>query len=171
MLVRFRAAGTWRLKVYVAASARREGKVRQETVAYLGSIDIRHLGPSPDEARERASVLARQAFWNAANPKLRNLANRAGGEDGVKRLRLMVHARIPFPLAAERARLDVLDAVAEAEEWHRIYRLTQDLIAGQEELAATITKKVDNLRAEAKRAIDQANFWQREAAERRKRQA
>ena len=76
MFVRFRKAGEWRLKVYLAETTRRDGKVVQTTVAYLGSIDIRHLGPPPDEDREEASIHARVRFWEAVNPKLKTLANR-----------------------------------------------------------------------------------------------
>ena len=56
MFPRFRKSGDWRLKVYLVQSARRSGKVVQETVAYLGSIDQRHLGLAPDDKRERVST-------------------------------------------------------------------------------------------------------------------
>lgn len=71
MFPRFRKAGDWRLKVYLVESVRRGGRVVQETVAYLGSIDTRHLGLAPDDNRERASIRARIQFWEATNPKLR----------------------------------------------------------------------------------------------------
>lgn len=59
MFVRFRRSGEWRLKVSIAHSTRKDGKVRQEVVAYLGTIDTRHLGPSPDDKRERVAIRAR----------------------------------------------------------------------------------------------------------------
>jgi hypothetical protein len=119
MFVRFRKAGEWRLKVYLAETTRRDGKVVQTTVAYLGSIDIRHLGPPPDEDREEASIHARVRFWEAANPKLKTLANRLGGEAEVKRHRMAIHTRIPWPMAPERALLEVFEAKTEAKRWHR----------------------------------------------------
>jgi hypothetical protein len=119
VFVRFRKSGDWRLKVYVAQTTRHDGKVVQETIAYLGSIDTRAL-VAPDDARERESILARVAFWEVANPRLKALANRVGGEVGVKRLRMATHARIPWPKETERVhRLAVLKA--EAEDWHRQY--------------------------------------------------
>jgi hypothetical protein len=96
MFVRFRKAG-WRLKVSVVQSARRGGKVVQETVAYLGSIDARAL-MAPDDEHEHASVAARVAFWEGVNPRLKSLVNRLGGVAEVKRLRMAIHARIPWPM-------------------------------------------------------------------------
>ncbi len=135
----------------------------QETVAYLGSIDCRHLGVPPDEERERASIYARTHFWEAANPKLKGLVNRAGGDDGVKRLRMAVHARIPWPMQAERERLAVLDALHEADFWHRLYKNTQHSIAGQDRLIGICTKEKARLERDAMSQISQANMWKAEA--------
>lgn len=169
MFVRFRKAGEWRLKVYLAQSTRRGGKVVQETVAYLGSVDQRHLGTSPDDSRERTSIQARVRFWKAANPKLRALVNRLGGEDKVKRLRMAVHARIPWPMQPEQERLGVLEALAEADDWYRAYKLSQELIANNDKLIATITEKNQKMRDEAGRSISLANKWKAEAETRRQR--
>jgi len=95
MFVRFRRSSEWRLKVYLVECARRDSKVVQTSVAYLGGIDARHLGPSPDDKRERASIRARVRFWETISPKLNLLVNRLGGGDEVKRHRMAIHARIP----------------------------------------------------------------------------
>src|SRR4051794_12375619 len=117
MFIRFRTSH-WRLKVYVVENTRRDGKVVQETVAYLGSVDTRALTANGDERRELLSVRERVAFWEAANPKLKNLVNRLGGEAGVNRLRMAVRARVPWPMEAERERMRMLD---EALQWHHAY--------------------------------------------------
>ena len=173
MFVRFKPAGGWRLKAYIVESVRANGKVRQTSLAYLGGIDTRLLGPQPDEGREAASIQARVAFWEAVNPKLKALANRVGGDDAVKRLRIAVHARIPWPMQAERDRSGQLAAVAEAEHehkrWHDLYELTTAQAADQDKLAATIAEKTSEIRKSGLNAIAQANMWKQEARTRRQR--
>jgi hypothetical protein len=109
-------------------------------------------------------------FWEAVNPKLKLLANRAGGDDGVKRLRLAIHARIPWPLQAERGRLDMLEAEAEAASWHRAYEGTQQMIESHDRLIATVTEQKAAWQREAMKEIGQANKW-KEAAAKLRRQA
>lgn len=170
MFVRFRKAGEWRLKIYLVANTRRDGKVVQETVAYLGSIDSRHLGLAPDDHRERASIVARQRFWEAANPKLKALANRAGGEEAVKRLRMAIHARIPWPMQPERSRLEALEALAEAGRWRGLYEFTKGKIERNEKWIERGVKENEALRKEAMKQIGQANMWKEEAETLRRRQ-
>src|SRR4051794_40517820 len=117
MFIRFRTSHR-RLKVYVVENARRDGKVVQETVAYLGSVDTRALLANGDERRELLSVRERITIWEVANSKLKNLINRLGGEAEVKRLRMAVHARVPWPMEAERERMRLLE---EAHQWHHAY--------------------------------------------------
>lgn len=171
MFIRFRKAGEWRVKVSIVENARRDGKVVQETVAYLGSIDTRHLGMVPDDERDRASIRARVHFWEAVNPKLKTLVNRLGGDDGVKRLRLAIHARIPWPMQPERERLGVLDALHEADLWHRLYEGTQKMIEANDGLIATATEKKAELQRDAMNEIAQANKWKAEAEAWRKKAA
>jgi hypothetical protein len=168
MFIRFRKAGEWLLKIYIAQTARRGGKVVQETIAYLGSIDTRHLGMSPDDNRERASIRARIRFWEAANPKLRTLVNRLGGDDEVKRLRMAIHTRIPWPMQPERERLGVLDALSEAGMWHRLYEQTQKMIEGEDRQIASAIERKAELQRDAMNEIEQANRWKAEAETRRR---
>jgi hypothetical protein len=164
MFVRFRKSGAWRLKVYLVHNTRhRLGKIAQETIAYLGGIDTRHLGEQPDEEREALSIRARTAFWEIAGPRLTALVNRIGGDEAVKRLRLAIHARIPWPMQAERARLDILypllEAQHEAKSWHGLYELTQKKIADNNELMASIAEEKARLVQDGMREIAQANMW------------
>jgi hypothetical protein len=92
--------------------------VKQEIIAYLGSMDT-HLLMAADDEVERASIKARTAFWEVANPKLKSRANRLGPHQ--QRLRMTVHARIPWPMQSERDRLKVLEAEKEATQWRRLY--------------------------------------------------
>lgn len=158
MFVRFRTSHH-RLKIYIVENARRDGRVAQEIVAYLGSIDAAHLNGGD----ERLSIAARIAFWEAANPKLKNLANRLG--DDMKRLRMAVHARIPWPMAPERARLALLQAEHDAAFWHGIYGQTTKMIEGNERLIAKAQEDIKELRRDGLNEIGQANKWQAKAAE------
>jgi hypothetical protein len=168
MFVRFRKSGAWRLKLYLVHNTRRRlGKIEQETIAYLGSIDTRFLGDQPDEERQALSIRARVAFWEIANPRLKALVNRIGGDDAVRRLRLAIHARVPWPMQAERARLDVLYALLKAEDeakaWHRLYKRTQKSIERTDTLIAHAIEEKTELQREAMSEIAQANKWKAEA--------
>lgn len=176
MFVRFRKAGKgeWRLRVSIAETARRDGKVRSRVVAYLGAIDIRDLGPQPDDARERISILARIQFWERINPKLKTLANRIGGDDGVKRLRMAIHARIPWPMQTERDRLPMLNALCEARDWHSTYEFTKGSIERLDkhhnEAVERYRKDRDELVQDGRKHIQQANIWKEEAERLRRQQ-
>jgi hypothetical protein len=164
MFVRFRNSRR-RLKVYIVENHRRNGRVAQEIVAYLGSIEAELLVP-PGE-RECESISARIAFWETANPKLKNLANRLGDE--TRRLRMAVHARIPWPKEPERERLEMLKAKAKAELWHGLYSQTAKMIEANENLMARVSEQNKELRRDALREIDSANRWSAKAEALRKR--
>jgi hypothetical protein len=167
MFVAFRKAGR-RVKVYLAESRRQDGKPRQETVAYLGSIEARHLGPQFDEAREAASVKARLAFWRAVFPKLDALANRVGGTEAVADLRFAIYPRIPWPGLAERDRVDRAAPVAAALVNRGILLAYAEMC---EQDIARMTEKIAKLRAQAKQTREGASQWQAEAEHRRRRVA
>jgi len=96
----------YRLQVSIVENTRIHGKVRQEVIAELGSIDGIWLaefweGLDPALRTDRwfdQSVAARVAFWNAAKPRLDRLANRLDP----KAMRMAIHARIPWPKQDER---------------------------------------------------------------------
>ena len=108
----------YRLKVMLVENKRVDGKVKQETIAVLGSIDATWLHEfwegidNADKLRcddwELQSLRARTAFWKTANPRLKKLANRLGPD--LKRFRIAAHKRVPFPKELERKKLEVLEA-------------------------------------------------------------
>ena len=111
----------YRLKVILVENKRVDGKVKQETIAVLGSIDATWLPEfwegidNADKLRcddwELQSLRARTAFWETANPRLKKLANRLGPD--LKRLRIAAHKRVPWPKELERKKLEVLEAKQE----------------------------------------------------------
>jgi len=159
MFIRFRESHR-RLKVYITENIRRDGRVRQEIIVYLGSVETA-LVPH-NLKRERDSITGRVAFWEAANPKLKNLANRLGPDQ--QRLRMAVHARIPWPMHAERERLELLGAQAEADLWHRLYGDSSKLIEANEKLIAKANEQNSELRRDALREIAHANEWAAKAS-------
>jgi hypothetical protein len=72
MLVRFRQSHR-RHKVATVANARRDGRVVQEIMAYLGSIDTAAMASNTLQ-----SIYARDLFWEKAAPKLKDLDDRIG---------------------------------------------------------------------------------------------
>ena len=94
------------------------GKVKQETIAVLGSIEATWLpefweGIDREAAAklkaedwELRSLQWRTAFWEGANQRLKRLTNRLGPE--IKRIRMAAHARVPWPKEPERKKLELL---------------------------------------------------------------
>ena len=113
----------YRLKVVLVENKRVNGKVKQETIAVLGSIEATLLpefwdGISQERANElkaedweRRSIMERTAFWKGANHRLKQLANRLGPD--LKRIRMAAHARVPYPMEPERKKLELLEAKAD----------------------------------------------------------
>jgi hypothetical protein len=159
MFIRFRQSHR-RLKVYITENVRRDGRVRQEIIAYLGSVEAALVPRNPE--RECESIAGRVAFWETANPKLKNLANRLGPDQ--QRLRMAVHARIPWAMQAERERLEVLRAQAKADLWHRLYGQSSKMIEANEELIAKANEQNSELRRDALREIAHANEWAAKAS-------
>ena len=115
----------YRLNVALAENRRADGKVRQEHIAQLGSIEAAWLpefweGIDPalaakikGEDWELRSLRARTAFWETANHRLKLLANRLGPD--LKRIRMAAHARVPYPMEPERKKLELLEAKADLD--------------------------------------------------------
>jgi hypothetical protein len=103
MFVRFRKA-KHRLQVSLVNSRRVDGKICQEHVAALGSIDI-----SP-------SVEARLTFWQTLHQRLRKLSDYV---DAAMQRKIMadVHARIPLGTIDEQRALKLLNAGANEQFW------------------------------------------------------
>jgi hypothetical protein len=85
------------------------------------------------------------AFWEQAKPKLTRLANRLGPD--LKRIRMAVHARVPWPMDAERAKLPLMEAEAELASAMSGYELSAKTIEANETLIEHATKQNCELRA------------------------
>jgi hypothetical protein len=138
----------YRLKVVLVENKRVDGKVKQETVAVLGSIDATWL-PEFWEGIDRAdklktedwdlmSLRARTAFWDKANKRLKQLTNRLGPD--VKRIRIAAHKRVPWPKEPERKRLELLETKAELDSARDGVEFNERQIAGAKKLIESAEK-------------------------------
>ena len=129
----------YRLKIMVVENRRINGKVKQETIAVLGSIDATWLpefwedtpGDLKCEDWELYSLRARTAFWKNANHRLQQIANRLGPD--TKRIRMAVHKRVPWPMEPERKRLELLEAKHEYDWARRNIEMSKEMIVSYEE--------------------------------------
>jgi|SRR6516164_7652400 hypothetical protein len=111
MFVRFRQT-KHRLQMSLVEPHRVDGRVRQEHVASLGSIEH-----SP-------SVEARQAFWRRLHERLARLSNRVDAETQARvradidaKVRAAAHARVPMVTLDEQHRLKIENAEADERFW------------------------------------------------------
>jgi hypothetical protein len=128
MFVRFRQA-KHRLQVSLVDTRRVDGKVWQEHVAGLGSIDI------------PPSVEARLAFWQILHDRLEKLSNRI---DAAMQRKILVdvHARIPLASIDEQQALKLQNAEANERFWQNMRDLCEDQVNGQNQLAAIIDRSI-----------------------------
>src|ERR1700730_16536399 len=126
MFVRFRQA-KHRLQCSLVDTRRVDGKVWQEHVAGLGSIDI------------PPSVEARLAFWQILHDRLEKLSNRI---DAAMQRKILVdvHARIPLATIDEQHALKLQNAEANERFWQNMRDLCEDQVNGQNQLAAIIDR-------------------------------
>jgi hypothetical protein len=122
MFVRFRTTGR-RLQVSVLETRRTAGKVANEHIASLGSVEV------------PMTVAGRQAFWAHLWERLPKLSNRIGADDQVK-IRNAVHARIPMVMPEEAN-------AAEAAYWQEYSAVWAGFAAGEREHAAEEIKRAE----------------------------
>ena len=160
----------YRLKVVLVENKRVNGKVKQETIAVLGSIEAALLaefweGISRGRAAElRAddweiqSLYARMAFWKGANHRLKQLANRLGPD--LKRIRIAAHARVPYPMEPERKKLELLEAKSDLDLARSQLEASKKIISTSKKL---VKKAQENL-AENEALARFETRWATEAA-------
>jgi hypothetical protein len=122
MFVRFRKTPN-RLQVSILEAHRAVGKVTNEHIASLGSIEL------------SMSVGSRQAFWAYLWDRLASLSNRIGADDQAK-IRNAVHARIPMVMPEE-ANAD------EAAYWEKYSAVFVEKGARHREDAAEAIKRAE----------------------------
>jgi len=166
MFVRFRLAPSGLLNVGLAENRRVNGRVQQQHVAHLGGIPSRLLDVGQSlhiEDWELHSLRARVTFWDQANERLGRLANRLGPD--LKRLRIAVHRRVPWPMTPERERLAALETHQEGKRWFGLYEFNTMQIARIDAQIAAANHEKSEYLAEAQRALAQARLWSERGAD------
>ena len=134
----------YRLKVILVENRRVNGKVKQETISVLGSIDA-HLLPdfyadvnpvAADQMKAKGwtamSLRERSAFWEGVNKRLGTLSNRLGPDR--KRILNAVHKRVPWPMGAERNTLELLEAESDLALSDILFKQTRRSYQAMEEM-------------------------------------
>ncbi len=147
----------YRLKVILVENRRVNGKVKQETIAVLGSIDAAWLpefweGVGKKKATklktekwELYSLRERFAFWKIANRRLKKLSNRLGPD--VKRIRMAAHARVPYPMEAGKQRLELLEAREDYGFWRDHVKSFERSIASTKKIIKQHEQEIEKDRA------------------------
>ncbi len=160
----------YRLKVVLVENKRVNGKVKQETIAVLGSIEATWLpeiweGIDKEKAAslktdrwELYSLRERFAFWKIANHRLKKLSNRLGPD--TKRIRMAAHARVPYPMEAGKNRLELLEAKKDFDYWADFIKIYEGRIAGHKKIIRIAEQEI----AEDKETVRKYTFHGSDAA-------
>jgi hypothetical protein len=158
----------YRLLVALIENRRVNGKVKQEQIADLGSIDGYMLpgfypdGPPVDEQWHRASVEARRQFWRVLlDDVLPRLANRISAEDRDK-IVTSIWKRIPMPTGDDGRASDLYDWKHIASSWQELNRQTNESIKTYVQMRDKINREIAGLRRDADR--ETANLAKAQAA-------
>ncbi len=139
-----------RIKVVLVENKRVNGKVKQETVAVLGSVDAAALESfwQAYDPKLRAgdwqiySLRTRLAFWTKCNARLKRLSNRVGDP---RRIRIAIDRRIPWPREPERQSLELLEAEIDLEHAKRGFESGRKIFAANEALIDEAKKSLASL--------------------------
>jgi hypothetical protein len=147
MFVRFRQTGD-RVQVSLVEPRRVVGKVRQEHIAGLGSVD------------EPQTVEGRLVFWRRAGERLEALGNRIGPD--AERIFAALHDRIPVPSDEEQRHLKIEAARSEERVFNTLAEFHRAAAADSNQHAAVA-------KAEADRSLAGADMSEQHAATARER--
>jgi hypothetical protein len=134
MFVRFRQSRS-RLQASLIETRRTNGKVRNEHIASLGSVET------------PATVASRLAFWQRLHARLAKLSNRVDAATQGKILS-DIHARIPMVTIGEQRALQLENAEADAKLWSALQNFGKDQVTGHREMAATAERAIATGEAE-----------------------
>ena len=146
----------YRLLVSVIENRRIDGKVCQEHIADLGSIEGHLLpgfypdGPPADDRWHYASLLTRREYWQKFDELMPRLANRVSAEAAAM-INAAIEARIPRPTANDQRTLDLIEMKSAARSFEHFYRWAKDDIERHEQYRARIDQEL----AEARKRADE----------------
>ena len=139
MFVRFRQTKR-RVQVSLVENRRGDGRVRQEHIAWLGTIATE---PSIDD---------RMAFWRQLHERLATLANRVDANTQAKVL-ADIHARIPMVMIEEQDGLKLENAETSEQFWTRLREMHEEQIEGHRQLIASAERAIAKGQSAAAEAV------------------
>ena len=119
----------YRIKVMLVENTRVEGKVKQEIIAVLGSMNATWLEsfwePMPDPALrheqwEYFSLSKRAAFWDGVLARMSEIGDNRLNKDDRVAVRRAIHKVVPWVMEPERKRLELLEA-------QKVYQSCRDM--------------------------------------------
>jgi hypothetical protein len=138
----------YRLKVILVENTRTNGRVKQDIVAILGTIDATWLASfwTDPELKtkhwELYSLRARVAFWGGVIARMSKIGdNRLSQEDRVA-IRRQIHKVIPWVMKPEKKRLAILEAQKEYEQFRDLHDWAERDVTRDRETIAHATKKL-----------------------------
>lgn len=150
----------YRIKVILLENTRLNGKVKQELVATLGSIDATWLEsfwqPNPDPTLRREdwelySLRRRTEFWQGVLERMGKIGDNRLNKDERVAIRRAIHKVIPWVMDGERKRLELLkaeDHYREMQQWHK---WTEDSVARDLDMGRRISEGIPAKKAESAR--------------------
>jgi hypothetical protein len=147
----------YRLKVALVENTRVDGKVKQELVATLGSIDATWLDSfwaavGDDElARFRVpdwrhqSLKARRAFWQDVLARMGKIGDNRLTQDQRKAIRREIHKVVPWVMEHERTELELAEAKREFKAAQKSQANTQAMVVANDKLIASTQAKRETL--------------------------
>jgi len=142
MFIRFRETSR-SLQCTLIETRRVDGKVRNEHIASLGSIEV------------PPSIADRVAFWAELHQRLGRLSNRFSHEVHGKLIE-QVHARIPMPTADEQRQLQKANAEADERFWSSLQHMNAATTENHKGLLAKTQRTISDSEASAKDAAANA---------------
>ncbi len=148
----------YRLKVEVLANSRVNGKIKQEVVASLGSIDALWLesfwmaAPAPEWRPvnwELWSLTNRTAFWQAVLGRMARVGDNRLSKDDRVAIRRAMHKVVPWVMEPERKRLAVLEAQRTYAEVKHMHEWAEKHVADDKRRIAQHTKSLRENEAES----------------------
>jgi hypothetical protein len=139
MFVRFRQT-TSTIQVSIAVTSRVNGKVKQEHVAALGSVEV------------PLTVRGRLDFWKGLHERLARLSNRVDAATVLGK----VHDRIPMVTPEEQRELQLENAKEDERFWSGLHEMNNEQAKGHADIAANAERTAMEAQGRATAAASKA---------------
>jgi hypothetical protein len=150
-----------RIKVMLVETVRANGKVKQEIIAMLGTIEAAWLesfwadAPDPElrtEKWEFCSLRCRTAFWQDVLTRMGAIGDNRLSKDDRIVIRRAIHKVVPWVMEPERKRLEIFEAQKVYQQLHGWHASIERDVARDQEMIDRYTAELQKDRAESAKA-------------------